>query len=176
MRGLHQGNMNVGDRAARVLIVDDDWMNREVLEAHLTGVGYEVMVVHSGEKALELAAQTPPDLVLLDVRMQGMSGYDVCRELKARMATRLAVVMLVTALESDEDRERAIEAGADDFISKPFSSLALLTRVRNLLRIKNLRDDLENRDRLLREVLHRYVDDTTTERILSDLQHVKSTV
>lgn len=166
----------MAERVPRVLIVDDDWMNREVLEAHLTGAGYEVMVVHSGEKALEVAAQTPPDLVLLDVRMQGMSGYDVCRELKAQMATRLAVVMLVTALESDEDREQAIEAGADDFISKPFSSLALLTRVHNLLQLKQLRDDLENRDHLLREVLHRYVDDGIAERIMADLHHVKSTV
>jgi CheY-like chemotaxis protein len=165
----------MGDIAARVLIVDDDWMNREVLEAHLTGAGYEVVVVHSGEKALEAAAQTPPDLVLLDVRMQGMSGYEVCRELKAQMATRLAVVMLVTALESDEDREQAIDAGADDFISKPFTSLALLTRVHNLLQIKYLRDELDKRDRLLREVLHRHVDDVTAARILSDLHHVKST-
>jgi DNA-binding response OmpR family regulator len=125
---------------------------------------------------LEAATKTPPDLVLLDVRMQGMSGYDVCRELKAQLATRLAVVMLVTALESDEDREQAISAGADDFISKPFSSLTLLTRAQNLLRLKYLRDDLENRDRLLREVLLRYVDAATADRIMADLHSVKSTV
>lgn len=159
-----------------VLVVDDDWMNREVLEAHLTGAGYQVNVVHSGEKALEAAAKSPPDLVLLDVRMQGMSGYEVCRELKAHSATRLAVVMLVTALESDEDRERAAGVGADDFISKPFSSLTLLTRVENLLRLKFLRDDLENRDRLLREVLLRYVDAATADQILTDLHGTKSTV
>jgi two-component system cell cycle response regulator len=163
-----------GERVPLILVVDDDWMNREVLEAHLVGAGYEVMVVHSGEKALETAAQTLPDLVLLDVRMQGMSGYEVCRQLKAQMATRL--VMLVTALESDEDRERAIDAGADDFISKPFTSLALLMRIQNLLRYKALRDELENRDRALREVLSRYVDDATAEKIVADLPTVKSTV
>lgn len=156
------------ERAPLVLVVDDDWMNREVLEAHLSAAGYAVRVVHSGEQALETAEQTPPDLVLLDVRMQGMSGYEVCRELKARLATRLALVMLVTALESDEDRERAINAGADDFISKPFSSLMLLTRVKNLLRLKAMHDELENHDRVLREVLSRHVDAVTADRILAD--------
>jgi adenylate cyclase len=153
---------------ALILVVDDDWMNREVMEAHLQGAGYEVMIAHSGDKALELAFSRPPDLVLLDVRMHGLGGYEVCRRLKNHEATRFAPVVMVTALESDEDKLMAIEAGADDFISKPFNSLMLITRVRNLLRIKSLHDELEASNNLLRRVLNRFVNEDITEAILAD--------
>src|SRR5688572_16566225 len=115
-----------------ILVVDDDWMGREVTQAHLESAGYEVMVAHSGERALELAFATPPDLVLLDIRMHGMNGYEVCRHLKANETTKYAPVVMVTALESDDHKLRAIESGADDFLSKPFNSLMMLTRVRSL--------------------------------------------
>ena len=156
------------EKVALVLVVDDDWMNREVMEAHLTGAGYEVLVAHNGDKALELAFATPPDLVLLDVRMQGISGYDVCRRLKAHDATKYTPVVMVTALESEEDKLAAIRAGADDFISKPFTALMMLTRVKSLLRIKRLHDDVEARNVLLRQILHRYVNEQITEIILAE--------
>lgn len=152
-----------------ILVVDDDWMNREVIEAHLLGAGYQVSVVHSGEQALDLAQRHPPDLVLLDVRMQGMNGFDTCQKLKAAEKTHSVPVMMVTALEGDEERIKAINAGADDLIAKPFTSLTLLTRVRNLLRLKHLSDELHQRDQALREVLGRYVDAETASRILADL-------
>lgn len=151
-----------------ILVVDDDWMNREVMEAHLSGAGYEVQVAHSGDKALEFAFERPPDLVLLDVRMHGMNGYEVCQRLKANESTRFTPVVIVTALESDEDKLKAIKAGADDFISKPFTSLMMLTRVKSLLRIKRLHDELEERNTLLRKVLTRYVNEDIAETILAD--------
>ncbi|MBC7812173.1 MAG: response regulator, partial [Burkholderiales bacterium] len=144
------------------------WMGREVTQAHLESAGYEVMVAHSGERALELAFATPPDLVLLDIRMHGMNGYEVCRHLKASEITKYAPVVMVTALESDDHKLRAIESGADDFLSKPFNSLMMLTRVRSLLRIKSLHDELEARNSLLRRVLNRYVNEDITDIILSD--------
>lgn len=151
-----------------VLVVDDDWMSREVMEVQLQLAGYEVMSAHNGERALQLAVDRPPDLVLLDVRMEGITGYEVCAQLKRYEFTRFTPVIMVTALESDEDKLRAINMGADDFISKPFTSLMLLTRVKNLLRIKRLHDELEARNALLRRVLNRYVNDFLTETILSD--------
>ena len=151
-----------------ILVVDDDWMNREVLEAYLNTAGYQVITAHSGDRALELAYGCPPDLVLLDVRMPGMDGYEVCRRLKGDVRTQFTPVVMVTALESDEDKLPAVEAGADDFITKPFNSLLLLTRVRSLLRIKDLHDQLEARNRLLRRVLSRYVSQDVAEEILSD--------
>lgn len=159
---------NKADKSPCILVVDDDWMNREVMEAHLHSMGYEAMLAHNGELALHMAFETPPDLVLLDVRMQGLSGYEVCRRLKAHAATRATPVVMVTALESEEDKLEAIEAGADDFITKPFTALMLLTRVKNLLRIKGLHDELEARNRLLRQILHRYVNEQITETILAD--------
>lgn len=157
-----------GDWTPLILVVDDDWMTREVMEAHLLSAGYEVLLAHSGERALALAQERPPDLVLLDVRMHGLSGYDVCERLKHSAATRYAPVVMVTALESESDKLRAINAGADDFISKPFTSLMLLTRVRSLLRIKRLHDELEERNRLLRRVLNRYVNEDLDSAILAD--------
>jgi class 3 adenylate cyclase len=151
-----------------VLVVDDDWMNREVLEAYLQSAGYRVQTAHSGPLALDMAWGDPPDLVLLDVRMPGMDGYEVCRRLKDDERTRFTAVVMVTALEADEDKLLAIEAGADDFVTKPFNSLLMLTRVRSLLRIKRLHDELEARNRLLRQVLSRYVAEDVTRVILSD--------
>ncbi len=162
------------DYAPAVLVVDDDWMNREMMQAHLAAAGYCVRTAHSGEKALEIALDTPPDLVLLDIRMSGMDGYETCRRLKANPGTQFTPVIMVTALETDEDKLEAIEAGADDFLTKPFSSLLLLTRVKSLLRIKRLHDELEARNHLLRQVLARYVDENIARIILADPEkHLK---
>jgi CheY-like chemotaxis protein len=158
-----------GGKLPLILVVDDDWMNREVMEAHLQAADYEVMVAQSGERALEMAFERPPDLVLLDVRMQGISGYEVCERLKSHPATRYAPVVIVTALEADEDKLKAIRSGADDFIGKPFTSLMMLTRVKSLLRIKHLHDELEARNALLSRVLQRYVNEDISRMIFADL-------
>ena len=131
------------EAAALILVVDDDWMNREVMEAHLRIAGYEVILAHGGEDALQLSREQQPDLILLDVRMQGMSGYTVCTQLRAQEATRHIPVVMVTGLDSDEERQKGIDAGADDFIQKPFSSLTMLTRVKSLVRISCLQRELE---------------------------------
>ncbi|MBN2305940.1 MAG: response regulator [Anaerolineae bacterium] len=127
---------------AHILVVDDDWMNREVMEANLTMAGYRVSLAHDGEEALEIAASDPPDLALLDVKMPGMDGYEVCRRLKADACTQSAPVVMITAYVSDQDRQTAIDAGADDFINKPVSSLVMFTRIKSLVRIKRLSDEL----------------------------------
>ena len=161
--------MNTHSKMPLILVVDDDWMNREVMEAHLQAADYNVMVAHSGENALELAFDRPPDLVLLDVRLQGINGYEVCERLKSREATRYAPVVIVSALENDEDRLKAIRSGADDFLTKPYSSLAMLTRVKSLVRVKQLHDQLQARNNHLMNILQRHVNEDTARKILAEL-------
>jgi DNA-binding response OmpR family regulator len=153
-----------------ILVVDDDWMNRELLQAHLEAAGFEVITANSGDKALEIINGQIPDLVLLDVRMHGMDGYEVCARLKADDATRRVPIIIVTALDKDEDYLRAVEAGADDFLPKPFNSVVMLARIRSLLRLKKLYDVLEQRHERLRAVLGHYLDPQTASHILTDLE------
>jgi CheY-like chemotaxis protein len=155
-----------------IMVVDDEWMNREMLQAYLEGAGYEVVLVASGPKALELAAARPPDLVLLDVRMTGMNGYEVCARLKATEATRYTPVLMVTGLVGDDDKRQALNAGADDFIPKPLDSLIMLNRIKSLLRVKHLYDELHARNVTLRTILKRYVDDQTLETIMADVERI----
>ena len=116
-----------------ILIVDDEWMNRELLEAYLKMGGYRVGQVSSGEKALEMVADQPPALVMLDVRLAGISGFEVCRRLKEDANTSAIPVVMVTALDSTEDQQQITAAGADGFIAKPFEMEPLLAKVRSLL-------------------------------------------
>jgi adenylate cyclase len=127
------------DRPARILIVDDLATNLRLLTAVLTSHGFEVSAAGSGAEALALSADAPPDLVLLDIQMPDMDGYEVCRRLRAEPATSFVPIVMVTSSEG-EDRVTAIEAGADDFIPKPFDQQELLARVRSLLRIKHYHD------------------------------------
>jgi DNA-binding response OmpR family regulator len=119
--------------APYILIVDDEWMNRELLDAYLKMGGYRVGQANSGEKALDMVAQEPPALVILDVRLSGISGLEACRRLKASAATRAIPILMVTALESPEDQQQAADAGADAFIAKPFEMETLLARIRAAL-------------------------------------------
>lgn len=154
--------------AHKVLVVDDDWLNRDLLATYLTQAGYQCVTAGDGAAALRTAEADPPDLVLLDVQMPRMGGYEVCRALKNNPATQFVPVVMVTALDSDEEKLRAVEAGADDFVTKPFNSILLLTRVRSLLRIKFLHDQLEERNRLLRDVLTRYLAEGVAQTILTN--------
>jgi adenylate cyclase len=133
----------------RILVVDDTPQNVRLL-ADLLGVkGYEVFTAASGVEALEQVARQRPDLVLLDVVMPGMTGYEVCRKLRAEDTTATLPVIMVTALDPATERIKGIEAGADDFISKPLNQPELLARVKSLLRIKSLHDRLEDMNRHL---------------------------
>jgi len=129
--------------AAKVLVVDDTPHNVKLLADLLTVKGYEVATAASGEEALERLAKELPDIVLLDVMMPGLSGYDVCRRIRAVAETALLPVVLVTSLDPQQERVKGIEAGADDFLPKPIVQAELFARVRSLLRIKALQDEVK---------------------------------
>lgn len=116
-----------------ILVVDDDDMNRELMEAFLASENYTVALAHSGKVALQMASELHPDLVILDVRMPDMSGYEVCQQLKSEPQTQAIAVIIVTGFDGREDRERAAEVGADAFVSRPFGADELIERVRDLL-------------------------------------------
>ncbi|MDH4135876.1 MAG: response regulator [Anaerolineae bacterium] len=129
---------------AKVLVVDDDLGSVDLLQAYLEAEGYQVMVAYQGEEALEKAFARQPDLVLLDVIMPGLNGFEVCRRLKADPRTQFVPVVIITALRERKDKIAGAEAGADDFLTKPFDRVELLARTRNLLQIKHLTDKLEH--------------------------------
>jgi putative two-component system response regulator len=141
----------VGPRA-RVLIVDDDRQNRELLARILTKEAYDVETAADGETALLSVEVKLPDLILLDVHLPGVNGFDVCSRLKHSEATRLVPVVLVTGLGDREHRLRGIDAGADDFLAKPFDPTELKARVRSLVRLKRQIDTLESVDAILRSL------------------------
>ena len=118
---------------ARVLIVDDTLPNAELLEAHLDGTGFETRLATNGEDALRDAVAWRPDVVLLDIMMPKMSGFDVCKRLRADPATARVGVFMVTALDQPTDIERAVEVGTDDFVTRPINKTELLLRIRALL-------------------------------------------
>jgi two-component system cell cycle response regulator len=132
---------------ARILVVDDIRTNIKVLEAKLTSEYYEVIAASSGPEALEAAVSHKPDLILLDVMMPGMDGFEVCRRLKANPDTAHIPVIMVTALGDPEDRVQGLSAGADDFLTKPVDDIAMFARVRSLLRVKLMLDELRMRER-----------------------------
>lgn len=131
---------------SHILIVDDNIPNCELLEAYLSDDDYEIRSVHDGHAALEAVHQREPDLILLDIMMPRLSGYEVCQQLKADEETRGIPVLMVTALNEAGDIEKAVSAGCDDFLTKPVNKLELRTRVRSLLRVRHLSNE---RDRLL---------------------------
>ena len=136
---------------AKVLVVDDTPHNVKLL-ADLLGVkGYAVATAVNGEEALAKVASESPDLVLLDVMMPGLSGYDVCRRLRADPATALLPIVLVTSLDPQGERVKGIEAGADDFLPKPINQAELFARVRSLLRVKSLQDEVKRQAEALKD-------------------------
>jgi two-component system cell cycle response regulator len=131
---------------ARVLVVDDILSNVKLLDAKLTAEYFEVETASSGAEALDKIAANEPDIVLLDVMMPGMDGFEVCRRIKANPATAHIPVVMVTALDQSSDRVAGLGAGADDFLTKPVDDEALLARVRSLVRLKMLTDELRMRE------------------------------
>lgn len=131
---------------ARVLIVDDNQQNCELIEAYLSAEPCETEMAYDGQEAIDKVRSFHPDLVLLDIMMPKMSGYEVCKLLKKDPQTRDIPILMVTALNEMGDIEKAVNAGCDDFLTKPVNRLELTTRVRSLLRVRQLTNE---RDRLL---------------------------
>lgn len=155
--------------APKVLMVDDEPRNLRTLEGILAPLGYDLRRAENGAGALGQVASDPPDLILLDVMMPGLSGFDVCRQLKSQPETQFIPVVLVTALADRESRVAGIEAGADDFISKPVDANELRARVKSLLRIKSLHDELQRRYEDLRRL--EVTRETLTQMIVHDLRN-----
>ena len=132
--------------SARILVVDDQPANVRMLEAKLLAEYFGVCTAENGVDAIDIARQEQPDLILLDIMMPGIDGYETCQRLKADLQTRHIPVIMVTALDQREDRIRGLECGADDFLTKPIDDVTLFARVRSLLRLKAVLDELRYRD------------------------------
>jgi len=135
----------------KILIADDNVPNVELLEAYLAGRDYEIETAGDGAETLEKVKTFAPDLVLLDVMMPKLSGFEVCEKLKKDPLTSGIMILMVTALSEYGDIERAVNAGCDDFLSKPVDKMGLLKRVDNMLRLRSVTDELER--------LKRYIDE-----------------
>jgi adenylate cyclase len=165
------------ESAFRVLVVDDDPDMAALLARLLAREGMSVDTVFDGDSALVHAMASAPDLILLDVMLPGMSGFDICERLKDDEATALIPIVLVTALEDTQSRVRGIEAGADDFLSKPVKGEELIARVKTLRRLHETRRELESRrlaaevqrKEAIRAAFSRYISPRLAERIISDL-------
>ncbi len=140
----------------RVLIADDNEANVELLEAYLGDMDVEVAIAVDGQDTLDKAASFKPDLILLDVMMPKLSGFEVCQKLKNDPATKGIMILMVTALNEHGDMERAVDAGTDDFLSKPVDKVSLVKRVENMLKLRNVTDELER--------LRRYIEQMEAER------------
>jgi CheY-like chemotaxis protein len=136
--------------ANRVLIADDNPTNVELLEAYLADKDYEIGIAVDGKDTLQKVVDFRPDLILLDIMMPKMSGFEVCKQLKENAATKGIMILMVTALNELGDIERAVAAGCDDFLTKPVNKVELLKRVENMLRLRDVTDELER--------LRRYID------------------
>jgi cyclic di-GMP phosphodiesterase len=132
-----------------ILVVDDQPLNVELLEADLTEYGYDVLSAYDGKAALEKVKSDQPDLILLDVMMPRMDGFEVCRRLKRDPETMLIPIVMVTALSEKADRIRGIEVGVDDFLTKPYDRQELQARVKSLLRVKHFTDELERAEAVI---------------------------
>ncbi len=141
--GQVMDDRGAGQPQGKILAVDDDPEALEILVSSLEGAGFGVLTAMSGEEALQAVAKDTPDLILLDLMMPGMNGHDLLRELKARKETSDTPVVVITALDQVEEKEKALEGGADDFLGKPIARSELLIRVRTFLKAKRLREELE---------------------------------
>lgn len=127
----------------KILIADDNQSNVELLEAYLANIDCDTEIAVNGQDTLDKVASFKPDLILLDVMMPRLSGFEVCKQLKADLATKGIMILMVTALNELGDIERAVSAGTDDFLSKPVNRIELTKRVENMLRLKNVENENE---------------------------------
>jgi two-component system alkaline phosphatase synthesis response regulator PhoP len=140
------------ERPPVILVVDDNLPNLELIQAYLEDIQCQIVSAHDGVEALAVVSRKKPDLILLDVMMPKMSGFEVCRRLKSDPQTSDIPIIMVTALNEFGDIERGIDSGTDDFVSKPVNRLELLTRVRTMLKLKHLTDKLQRTIAYLGEV------------------------
>jgi two-component system alkaline phosphatase synthesis response regulator PhoP len=141
---MQKNNSNSSStRTSRILIADDNEPNRELLEVYLADVDCEIATAVDGSDTLEKVASFEPDIILLDIMMPKLSGFEVCQQLKADPVTRQIMVLMVTALGELGDIERAVEAGTDDFLSKPVNKIELVKRVENMLKLRHVSDELQ---------------------------------
>jgi CheY-like chemotaxis protein len=136
----------------KILIADDNPPNVELLEAYLSDVDCEIAIAVDGQDALDKVAEFSPDVILLDVMMPKLSGFEVCKQLKQDPATRKIMILMVTALNELGDIERAVDAGTDDFLSKPVNKLELVKRVENMLRLRSVTDEVERLRQYIQEM------------------------
>ena len=137
---------------SRILIADDNEPNVELLEAYLADLDCDIRIAVDGRDTLEKVESFKPDLILLDIMMPKLSGFEVCKQLKSDPATRGIMILMVTALNELGDIERAVEAGTDDFLSKPVNKLELLKRVENMLKLRHVSDEVERLRRYIEEM------------------------
>ena len=135
-----------------ILVVDDNAQNLELLQAYLEGLPCRVIPAADGLEALRVVESDPPDVILLDVMMPRMSGFEVCQKLKSDPNTRSIPIIMVTALNELGDIERGVESGTDDFLTKPVKKLELLTRVKSLLRVRHLKRELDRTRAYIQQV------------------------
>lgn len=128
---------------AKILIADDNVQNAELLEAHLDGSGYETKIAVNGEETLQLTGEWKPDVILLDVMMPKLSGFEVCKRIRSDPTTNSVGILMVTALDQPTDVERAVDVGTDDFLTKPINKTELLLRLRSLLEARKAGNDIE---------------------------------
>ena len=136
----------------KVLIADDNAANVELLEAYLAGIDCDVDIANDGQETLDKVASFQPDLILLDIMMPRLSGFEVCKQIKDNPDTRHIMILMVTALNELGDIERAVAAGTDDFLSKPVNQIELTKRVQNMLRLKDVTDEVERLRRYIEEM------------------------
>jgi two-component system alkaline phosphatase synthesis response regulator PhoP len=139
----------------RVLIADDNEANVELLEAYLGGMELQIAIAVDGQDTLDKVTSFKPDLILLDIMMPKLSGFEVCQRLKGDKATSGIMILMITALNELGDIERAVEAGTDDFLSKPVNKIELVKRVENMLKLRGVSDELERLRRYIEEMEQR---------------------
>jgi class 3 adenylate cyclase len=155
-------------RLPHILVVDDRENNVRLLKSMLKRQGYRVTVAYDGLQAMERVAEELPDLILLDILMPRMNGFEVARAIRADEETEAIPILMLTALSEVQDKIKALESGADDILSKPFYNVEVLARVRSFLRIKQLHDELETKNALLERVLMRYVSEQVAKELLDN--------
>jgi DNA-binding response OmpR family regulator len=159
---------------SRILVVDDTEPNLKLLRALLTGAGYEVVTANCGTAGVEVALRENPDLILLDIMMPDITGFEVCQRLRATACTAQTPIIFLTALHEVEDHMRAVDVGGDDVLTKPINKLELLLRVKSLLRIRALMGEVEAHRLLIHALLKSYVSDEAADRYLADPASVRT--
>jgi DNA-binding response OmpR family regulator len=152
----------------KILVVDDTEANLKLLRALLRGAGYEVVTASGGSEGIRAAAAERPDLVLLDIMMPDLTGFEVCQRLRSAPETRETPVVFLTALHELEDHMKGMDAGGDDVLTKPINKLELLTRVASLLRLSSLAKELQATRRLVHDLLAAHVSEEAASRYLAD--------